>query len=116
MTDRERFVNCVLGKPVDRVPFWLFWGPWGRTWKRWEREGKPQEVANRIMNEMERGVTQWPGVGMYSGQERKILFCVVSRAEVAQLKAIIQQADPAAFAVIGQAHEALGEGFRPLGT
>jgi len=41
---------------------------------------KPQEVANRIMNEMERGVTQWPGVGMYSGQERKILFCVVSRA------------------------------------
>ncbi|MGA2820097.1 MAG: YitT family protein [Anaerolineales bacterium] len=77
---------------------------------------KPQEVANRIMNEMERGVTQWPGVGMYSGQERKILFCVVSRAEVSQLKAIIQQADPAAFAVIGQAHEALGEGFRPLGT
>ncbi len=77
---------------------------------------KPQEVANRIMIEMERGVTQWPGVGMYSGQERKILFCVVSRAEVAQLKAIIQQADPGAFAVIGQAHEALGEGFRPLGA
>jgi len=46
MTDRERFVNCVLGRPVDRVPFWLFWGPWGRAWQRWEREGKPKEVTN----------------------------------------------------------------------
>jgi uncharacterized membrane-anchored protein YitT (DUF2179 family) len=33
---------------------------------------------------------------------------------VAQLKAIVQEADPQAFMVIGQAHEALGEGFRPL--
>jgi uroporphyrinogen decarboxylase len=46
MTDRERFVNCVLGRPIDRVPFWLFWGPWGRTWKRWEREGKPAEIKD----------------------------------------------------------------------
>ena len=46
MTDRERFVNCVLGRPVDRPPFWLFWSPWGRTWQRWEREGKPPEVTN----------------------------------------------------------------------
>jgi uroporphyrinogen decarboxylase len=46
MTDRERFVNCVLGRAVDRVPFWLFWGGWGRTWQRWEREGKPAEVKD----------------------------------------------------------------------
>jgi hypothetical protein len=46
MTDRERFVNCVLGKPVDRPPFWLLWGPWGRAWERWQREGKPDEVTD----------------------------------------------------------------------
>ena len=46
MTDRERFVNCVLGRPVDRPPFWLFWSPWARAWQRWEREGKPPEVAD----------------------------------------------------------------------
>jgi uroporphyrinogen decarboxylase len=46
MTDRERFVSCVLGEPVDRVPYCLFWGPWGRAWSRWEREGKPPEVAD----------------------------------------------------------------------
>jgi uncharacterized membrane-anchored protein YitT (DUF2179 family) len=75
---------------------------------------KPEAVAATILRDLQRGVTMWPGVGMYSGQERRILFCAVSRAEVGQLKAIIQEADPSAFVVIGQAHEALGEGFRPL--
>jgi uroporphyrinogen decarboxylase len=46
MTDRERFVNCCLGEPVDRPPYWLFWSPWGRAWQRWEREGKPAEVTD----------------------------------------------------------------------
>jgi len=46
MTDRDRFVRCVLGEPVDRVPFWLFWGPWGRTWQRWIAEGKPEEITD----------------------------------------------------------------------
>lgn len=46
MTDRERFVQCCLGEPVDRPPFWLFWSPWGRAWQRWEREGKPAAVTN----------------------------------------------------------------------
>ena len=75
---------------------------------------RPDEVAAQIMKDLERGVTAWPGVGMYSGQPRHILFCAVSRAEVGQLKAIVHEVDPSAFVVIGQAHEALGEGFKPL--
>ncbi len=71
-------------------------------------------VGATIMRDLQRGVTMWPGVGMYSGQERRILFCAVSRAEIGQLKAIVHEADPNAFVVIGQAHEALGEGFKPL--
>jgi uncharacterized membrane-anchored protein YitT (DUF2179 family) len=39
---------------------------------------------------------------------------VITRAEVASLKAIVHEMDPHAFMVIGVAHEALGEGFRPL--
>ena len=46
MTDRERFLACALGQPVDRVPYWLFWGPWGRAWTRWCAEGKPAEVTD----------------------------------------------------------------------
>jgi uncharacterized membrane-anchored protein YitT (DUF2179 family) len=75
---------------------------------------RPQAVADKILREMARGVTMWPGTGMYSGEARQILFCAVSRAEVSQLKALIHEADPSAFVVIGQAHEALGEGFKPL--
>jgi hypothetical protein len=46
VTDRERFVNCMLGREVDRPPFWLSWGPWPTTWSRWEREGKPADLAD----------------------------------------------------------------------
>ncbi len=46
MTDRDRFVSYLLGEPVDRPPFWLFWGPWGRTWQRWIDEGKPEEITD----------------------------------------------------------------------
>ena len=41
MNDRERFVACLTGRPVDRPPYWLFWGPWPTTWARWESEGIP---------------------------------------------------------------------------
>lgn len=74
----------------------------------------PQPVAQRVINELRRGVTMWQGQGMYSGQERQILFCTVSRAEVNPIKAIVHEADPQAFVVIGEAYEALGEGFKPL--
>jgi len=46
MTGRERFVRCILGRDVDRAPYWLFWSPWERTWRRWQREGKPADVTD----------------------------------------------------------------------
>ena len=75
---------------------------------------RPEAVAGLIMHELERGVTVLSGKGAYTGADRSVLYCVVSRTEVAQLKTLVQEADPGAFMVIGQAHEALGEGFRPL--
>jgi uncharacterized membrane-anchored protein YitT (DUF2179 family) len=74
----------------------------------------PEEVARRIMTDMERGVTILPGIGAYTGQPRPVLYVVVSRSEIAQIKDIVKKADPGAFMVIGQAFEALGEGFQPL--
>ena len=41
MKDNDRFVSCLLGEPVDRAPYWVFWGPWSTTWHRWESEGMP---------------------------------------------------------------------------
>ena len=74
----------------------------------------PQPVAQRVLSELQRGVTMWEGTGMYSGVERQILLCAVSRAEVNPIKAIVHEADPQAFVVIGEAYEAFGEGFKPL--
>jgi uncharacterized membrane-anchored protein YitT (DUF2179 family) len=71
-------------------------------------------VSERILEEMQRGVTALPGTGAYTGAARPVLYCVVTRAEVAFLKTIVREADPQAFMVIGLAHEALGEGFSPL--
>ncbi len=74
----------------------------------------PDQVAQEIMTVLERGVTILDGTGAYTGQPRPILYCVITRAEVSRIKDIVHQADPKAFLVIGTAHEALGEGFRPL--
>jgi uroporphyrinogen decarboxylase len=46
MNDRERFVAHLLGEPVDRPPYWLFWRPWNTTVERWEREGMPEDITD----------------------------------------------------------------------
>jgi uncharacterized membrane-anchored protein YitT (DUF2179 family) len=76
--------------------------------------GKVNEISEHIMEELERGVTVLDGTGAYTGTSRPVLYCVVTRAEVATLKSIVHESDPEAFMVIGVAHEALGEGFKPL--
>lgn len=76
--------------------------------------GNPETVASRVIEELQRGVTWLEGRGAYTGNDRPVLYCVVNRAEIATLKAIVHESDPEAFMVIGAAHEALGEGFKPL--
>jgi uncharacterized membrane-anchored protein YitT (DUF2179 family) len=72
-------------------------------------------ISERVLEDLERGVTFLQGRGAYTGDERTVVYCVITRSEVAQLKAIVREADPQAFVVIGDAYEALGEGFKPLG-
>jgi len=76
--------------------------------------GEAEAISERVLEELERGVTVLEGTGAYTGAERPVLYCVITRAEVASLKAIVHEVDPRAFMVIGVVHEALGEGFRPL--
>lgn len=75
---------------------------------------KPEDVSARVMEDLERGVTVLEGTGAFTGTSKPVLYCVITRAEVATLKTIVHEIDPEAFMVIGVAHEALGEGFRPL--
>ncbi len=73
-----------------------------------------EAIYDRILHDMERGVTLLHGTGAYTLDPRPVMYCVITRSEVQQLRSIVHEADPEAFMVIGVAHEALGEGFRPL--
>lgn len=75
---------------------------------------RAEAVAGHIMEDLERGVTILTGTGAYSGSTKPVLYCVVTRSEIQSLKRIVHEADPDAFMVIGSAHEALGEGFKPF--
>ena len=70
------------------------------------------QVAKRIMTELERGVTGLHAKGMYSGAEKCMLYCVVSRKEIVQVKEIVSEVDPDAFVIVSDAREVLGEGFQ----
>lgn len=72
-------------------------------------------IREKIIVDMERGGTYIPGRGMFKGEEKTIIFTVVSRREVAILQEFIHQIDPRAFVTVMNAHEILGEGFKSLG-
>ena len=71
-------------------------------------------VTDRIMEEMDRGVTHLMAKGAYSGTARPVILCVLSSQEVVKLKDIVREEDEKAFMFITGAHEALGEGFSKL--
>lgn len=73
-----------------------------------------EEVAGQIMSQTGHGVTILSGTGAYTREERPVLLTVVVPSEVSRVRAIIQEIDPAAFVIVSQAQEVLGEGFRPL--
>lgn len=74
----------------------------------------PQEIANSILFNLNRGATALEGEGLYTSQKRRVIFCVVNRAEVSRLKALVRSVDPQAFMIVASVHEALGEGFKDL--
>lgn len=75
---------------------------------------KSEAIAEKIMREMNRGVTGLEAVGMYSQQHKQVLLCVVNRFEAMRLRRIIFEADPHAFVVANKAKEVLGEGFKSM--
>lgn len=73
---------------------------------------KPEEVSNSIFGKIRRGVTALHGKGMYTGDEKLVLYCIVSKKEIVTLKEAVKEADNKAFVSIGEVHEVVGEGFK----
>lgn len=73
----------------------------------------PDEVGQKLMSELERGVTILQGKGMYSKQDKPILLCVVHRAQFTKAQDIINGIDAKSFIMVLDMKEVFGEGFIP---
>ncbi|HWI63484.1 MAG TPA: YitT family protein [Symbiobacteriaceae bacterium] len=65
-------------------------------------------ICQALLHRLGRGVTEIPARGGYSGEKKAMLFCVVTRLEVAKLKSIVTDHDPGAFVVVENVHDVLG--------
>ncbi len=70
-----------------------------------------EAIAKVIMEDLDRGATYLNGEGTYSHKERKVVFTVVKKQQIAELKRLVVEIDPNAFIVVQEAHQVLGEGF-----
>ncbi len=68
-------------------------------------------IAREIGLKLDRGATYLNGQGSFSGSDMKIVFTVVKKQQVAELKRLVMEIDPNAFVVVQEAHQVLGEGF-----
>ena len=73
---------------------------------------KHEAISQRITKEIERGITGIYAKGMYTGEDRMVLLCAVSRGEVAKVQKIVKQEDKKAFLIISNAREVFGKGFK----
>ena len=72
---------------------------------------KADEIAEVILQDVDRGVTGIKVQGMYSKTEKKMLMCVVTKKEIVELMEIVHKIDPSAFVIVNDVREVMGEGF-----
>lgn len=70
------------------------------------------EIAQKVLTQINRGVTGLTGRGMYTLKSKEVLLCVVSRKQIVQLKEVIKSIDNEAFLLVFDVRETLGEGFQ----
>jgi len=71
-----------------------------------------EQISRELLDKMNRGVTAFQSKGAYTAKERDALLCVVAQSEVSALKSIVYSVDPAAFVIVANVSEVLGEGFK----
>ena len=69
------------------------------------------EIAPHVLQDMHRGVTYIHAEGAYTGQPRKLVYCLVKTTELAKLKKIVKDHDPNALFSVIETTEVVGRGF-----
>lgn len=75
---------------------------------------KEDEITNRILAELEIGVTHLHGTGAYTDKPKQVILCAMQKRLLPQLQEVATQEDPFAFLIITSASEVYGEGFKDL--
>lgn len=76
---------------------------------------KSELVAETILTRLNRGVTFLEGIGAYTHENKKVIYCIVTSRETAKLKEIIEEIDPTAFFTVNDVVEVKGKGFKSVG-
>lgn len=77
----------------------------------WIISDRYEEIGKCILEKMDRGATILKGSGVYSGMEKNVILCILSKKQIPTLKEIVLQTDEKAFFIIGDVREVCGEGF-----
>ena len=78
----------------------------------WIISDEIEEIGEAILARLGRGVTYLNGEGAYTGDDKKVIFCVITRLEEAKLKSIIEELDPSAFFAVATMSEVRGGRFK----
>jgi uncharacterized membrane-anchored protein YitT (DUF2179 family) len=69
-------------------------------------------IKERILEELDRGLTIFLAEGGYSGKKQNVLFCAINRNQITQLKRIVKEEDKNAFVLLVDVNDVLGNGFK----
>ena len=105
---------------VAMVIFSVFvdWVMLGRnsTWQIMVFSNKYKEIADTVINDLNRGVTALDAQGWYSGESKKVLLILVRKAELHTITKVVKEIDPKAFVTVSSASTVYGEGFDEMKT
>lgn len=72
---------------------------------------KNDQIKNEITQQLQRGVTLLRGEGAYTGEEKKVILCVIKRHQIADIRRIVRAIDANAFIIVTEAKDVFGSGF-----
>jgi len=75
---------------------------------------KHQEIANRLLVELDLGVTYISATGAYTGKDKQVIMCIMRKILSPKAEEVVRQEDPTAFMIITNATEIYGEGYKSI--
>lgn len=75
---------------------------------------KSDTIKQRLLDELDRGVTVLHGEGGYTGERKDILLCTINKGQISQVRSIIKQEDSAAFVMVSDVRDVFGDGFEDI--